>query len=259
MAPRFAANLSFLFTELPFLERFRAAAEHGFRAVEFAWEHYELDPAAVRTALQTANLTCALINTPKTNAGEAGCAAHPAKKQEFAQGLQRALEYCKALDCSKLHIMSGPRVAGADLAEQTAVMAENLAMATTLAAEANVVLTLEPICPAAMADYFLQHVDQALDLIARVGRPNLKYQFDVYHAQLTHGNLTETLRRTREVLGHVQVSQLPGRHEPVTADGEVNLDHLYRTLDELGYQGYIGAEYRPRQRTEDNLAWLTAV
>ena len=251
--PRFAANLAYLFTELPPLDRFGAAAAAGFTAVELQFP-YEQGPSAVRRELDRHALTMLGINTPQSvgRVGAAGLAAVPGHETEFAALFRQALDYVVAIGGRQIHCMSGvvpPEQRPA--AEMTLI--RNLACAADAAAAKNITLLIEPINPRDRPDYFLTRAEQAADIIAKVERPNVRMQFDFYHAQIVGGDLLRKFEKHLPLVGHVQIAAVPSRHEP--DEGEVNYPEIFPALDRLKYDGFVGAEYKPRGRTEDGLAW----
>ena len=254
--PRFAANLAYLFTERPLIERFAAAAASGFRAVELQLP-YDHAPSAVKAELDRYGLTVLGINTApgRSAAGEFGVAAVPGREQEFAVLFKQALDYVTAIGGCQIHCLAGkvpPEQRPA--AEKTFVA--NLARAADAAREKNITLLIEPINPRDRPDYFLTRAEQAADIIAKVGRPNLRIQFDFYHAQIVAGDLITRFEKHLPVVGHVQIAAVPSRHEP--DEGEVNYPAIFAALDRLGYDKWIGCEYRPRGKTEDGLGWARA-
>lgn len=253
--PRFAANLSFLYTEVPFLDRFAAAAEDGFAAVEFLFP-YEHAPQAIAARLRDAGLTQALFNLPPGDwaAGERGLAALPGREAAFRAGVERALPYAAATGCTRLHAMAGIAPPGADRAALTATYAANLAWAARVLAPHGIELLIEPINPHDMPGYFLNTQAQAVEVIESVGAPTLRLQMDLYHAQIVEGDLTTKLARNFAHIGHVQIASVPRRHEP--DEGELNYPALFDQLDALGYAGWVGCEYRPRATTRAGLAWF---
>lgn len=252
--PRFAANLAYLFTERPPIERFAAAAAAGFRAVELQLP-YELAPSAVRGELQRFGLTQLGLNTPLGRAGEFGLAAVPGREREWQAAFRQALDYVTAIGGSAIHCLAGkvpPEQRPA--AERTFI--SNLARAADLARESGITLLIEPINPRDRPDYFLNRVEHAAAIVAEVGRPNVKIQFDFYHAQIVGGDLLTRFERHMPLIGHVQIAAVPSRQEP--DEGEINYPSVFAALDRLGWQGWIGCEYRPRGRTEDGLGWARA-
>lgn len=250
--PRFAANLSLMFTERPFLERFDAAAAAGFRAVEFLFP-YEWPPAELRAALDRTGLELALFNAPPGDwiAGERGLAALPGREAEFRAAFAQALDYAAVLRPARLHVMAG---LAAGEAARAAYIA-NLAWAAEAAREAGGQrLTIEPINSRDMPGYHLATSDDAVAVLERVGAGNLGLQLDLYHAQIMEGDLTRRIECLMPLIGHMQIAGVPERHEP--DEGEVSYPHLFALLDRLGYAGFVGCEYRPRGRTEDGLGWL---
>jgi 2-dehydrotetronate isomerase len=251
--PRFAANLAYLFTERPLIERFAAAADAGFRAVELQFP-YDQAPSAVKAELDRHDLTMLGLNTAlgQVPAGASGGAAVPGREQEFAALFQQALDYVVAIGGCQIHCLAGkvpPEQRPA--AEKTFI--KNLARAADAAQGKNITLLIEPINPRDRPDYFLTRVEQAADIVAKVERPNLRIQFDFYHAQIVGGDLIRRLEKHFPLVGHVQIAAVPSRQEP--DEGEVNYPEIFAALDRLGYRNWIGCEYRPRGRTEDGLGW----
>jgi hydroxypyruvate isomerase len=251
--PRFAANLSMLFPELPFLDRFGAAARAGFDAVEFLFP-YDHPPEAIADRLAEHKLTQALFNLPPGNwgAGERGMASLPGREAEFREGVETALRYQRATGCGRVHMMAG--LADPNDPANVARYCEAL---RHLCGEAGAVqVMIEPINARDMPGYFLNDFNRAADLIADLDLPNLKLQFDIYHRQIIHGDVLTGLRDLMPIIGHVQIAAVPRRNEPGT--GELN-DHLLLTeLDALGYQGFVGCEYRPAGDTVAGLTWMRA-
>jgi hydroxypyruvate isomerase len=251
--PRFAANLAYLFTERPFLERFGAAAAAGFPAVELQFP-YDHSPSAVKAELDRHGLIMLGINSPPGNtaAGEFGLAALPGREQAFFTLFRQALDYVVAIGGRQVHVLAGvvtpERRPAAD-----AVIVQNLARAADAAGERDITLLIEPINPRDRPDYFLSRAEHAADIIARAGRGNLRIQFDFYHAQITGGDLITRFEKHLPLIGHAQIAAVPSRREP--DEGEVNYPAIFESLDRLGYQGFVSCEYRPRGRTEDGLAW----
>jgi hydroxypyruvate isomerase len=260
--PRFAANLSLLYTELPFLDRFAAAAADGFEAVEYLFP-YEHAPSELAARLAASGLTQVLFNAPPGDwtGGERGLACLPGCEAAFAAGIAQALTYAAALGCSRVHVMAG-RVPGHldhGLAHQTYV--QNLRAAARRAAAAGVTLLIEPINPRDMPGYFLNRQDRAHALVAEIGEPNVKVQMDLYHAQIVEGDLAMKLRQYLPTgrVGHIQIAGVPERHEP--DEGELNCPYLFTLIDELGFDGWVGCEYRPRRGavpdgTRAGLGWV---
>ena len=247
--PRFAANLSMMFTEHAFLDRFKAAAEAGFAGVEYLFPYAEA-AADIRSALDTAGLEQALFNCPPGDweGGERGMAAIPGREAEFRDSIASALEYADAIKPERLHIMAG-LIQGAE-AESTYIA--NLKWAAAEAPDRT--FLIEPINARDMPGYFLSTSSQGLRILEAVGAPNLKLQFDLYHAQIMEGDLTKRLEALMPEIGHIQIAGVPDRHEPDI--GEVNYPDLFQSLDQLGYAGWVGCEYRPAGRTEDGLGWF---
>jgi hydroxypyruvate isomerase len=250
--PRLAANLSMMFNEVPFLERFAAASRAGFEGVEYLFP-YDFELAAVAARLTAANLSQALFNMPPGdwNAGERGIAALSGRESEFAAGVERALVYAQGLACPLVHPMAG--LAAADDERAIATYIENVRLAADAFAAAGRRIVLEPINHRDMPGYFLHTTAQAAALIARIDRPNVALQLDLYHAQISEGDLEQKIRALQPLTAHVQIAGNPARHEPNV--GEVNYDYLLGVLDEIGYDGWIGCEYRPAGDTVAGLGW----
>ena len=254
--PRFAANLSLMFTELPFMERFGAARAAGFRAVEYLFP-YEHDTGDLRRALDEAGLRQVLLNAPPGGdftLGARGLAALPGREAEFLESMEMALHYARILDVQRIHVMAGNRIEGMAEAEQTACYVSNLREAAELAAKSDVTLLIEPLNPFDMVGYVLASVAQAARIIGEVGAANLKIQYDLYHQSRAGGELTGTYQRYRDLIGHIQVAGNPGRHEPDS--GEIDYRFVFAELDRTGYSGWIGCEYCPRAGTAEGLGWF---
>jgi 2-dehydrotetronate isomerase len=256
--PRFSANLSFLFNEVPFLDRFAEAARAGFSAVEFAFG-YDYSPAQIAAQLAKHRLQQVLINAPPgdLSAGDRGLGSLPGREHEFAASIATALHYARALSCPRVHVMAGvlPRDSDAAARERhRATFVRNLRYAAREAAEQGVALTIEPINTRDVPGYFLSTQGDAHAIREEVGAANLGVQMDFYHAQVVEGDLAEKFRRWHAHVGHVQIAGVPGRHEPDT--GEVDYYYLFDLLDELNYNGWVGCEYRPGGDTHAGLAWL---
>lgn len=253
--PQFAANLSMMYTEVPFLERFAAAARDGFTAVEYLFP-YEHAPSDISTRLKDNQLTQALFNLPPGNwvAGERGMACHPGRESEFEASLSQAIDYAKATGCRRLHAMAGLIPQGVATEKLHATYVHNLRAASSRLAPLGITLLIEPINTRDMPGYFLNRQQQAHDLLAEVGAPNLKVQMDFYHCQIMEGDLSMCLKKHIEGVGHIQIAGVPDRHEP--DQGEVAYPHLLDLIDSLGYEGFVGCEYRPKAGTSRGLGWL---
>ena len=256
--PKFAANLSMLFTELPFLDRFDAAARAGFEAVEFLFP-YAFEAQEIRSRLDANNLKLVLHNLPAGDweAGERGIACHPDRVDEFRAGVARAIAYAQALGVPQLNCLAGPAPEGADPALVHQTLVENLRFAAAALAGAGLRLLVEPINRYDIPGFYVHRTAQALALMDEVGAPNLFLQYDVYHAQRSEGELAATLARHLARIGHIQIADNPGRHEPGT--GEIHYGFLLPYLDRIGYSGWVGAEYRPAAGTEAGLGWREAL
>lgn len=255
--PQFAANLTMMFNEVPFPERFGAAARAGFKGVEFLFP-YDYPARDVAGWLRQHDLQNVLFNLPPGNwaAGERGIASLPGREEEFRAGVARGIQYALALGTPRVHMMAGLLPPGADRAMHRKVYLDNLRYAARALAPHGISLLIEPINGRDMPGYFVHSQAEGHALRVECGEPNVLVQMDFYHAQIVEGDLATTFRREQGGIGHVQIASVPSRNEP--DDGEVNYPYLFRLLDELGYDGWIGCEYRPRGRTEDGLGWLAA-
>lgn len=259
---KFCANLSWLFTDLPeFTQRLHAAAASGFRAVEAAWL-YESDLKELQKAKEQTGLEVVLINTPPGDVknGELGLGAVPGRETDFRRGLDLAVMYAKALDCRRIHLMAGRVPVGVDRAtvamEMEATFVENLKHAAHILSKEGILGLIEPI-NTRITDprYYLDTPHQAAAIVQKVGQSNIMLQMDVFHWQIMDGNLTQNIQKYFPLIGHVQIAQVPGRNEP-DSPGEVNYPYLFSLLEKLGYQGYIGCEYKPLGTTDAGLGWV---
>ncbi len=254
--PKFAANLSMLYTELPFLERFAAAAQDGFRQVEYLFP-YEWSTEELAKRLRRHGLQQVLFNLPPGDwsVGERGIACLPERREEFRAGVATALRYADALEVSQLNCLAGLQPAGSDEALLWETLVENLDFAAQRLQEAGKTLLIEPInSKIDMPGFFLDTLPKALRLVQTLRRDNVKIQFDLYHMHIMHGDLVEGLKQALPYIGHVQFADHPGRHEPGT--GEIDLAAAFSYLDQHGYAGWISAEYRPSRATGETLGWL---
>ncbi|MCG2591865.1 hydroxypyruvate isomerase [Ramlibacter sp. XY19] len=253
--PKFAANLTMLFTELPFLDRFAAARAAGFDAVEYLFP-YEYPKEELAARLRANRLKQVLHNLPAGDwaAGERGIACLPDRVEEFRAGVARAIDYAHAVDCPQLNCLAGklPTGCSRELAQRTLV--GNLRFAANELAHAGIRLLVEPINTFDIPGFFLTRSDQALALIEEVGSDNLFLQYDLYHAQRMEGELAGTLSRHLDRIAHIQLADNPGRNEPGT--GEINYPFLFRHLEALGYKGFVGCEYKPLTTTAEGLGWM---
>jgi hydroxypyruvate isomerase len=252
--PRFAANLSMLFTEVAFLERFERAAKAGFKAVEFLFP-YDHSPAEIEARLQANDLHLVLHNLPAGdwNAGERGIACLPDRVPEFRSGVARAIDYATALGVPQLNCLAGKVPESVDEETIRRTLVENLRFAAAELKKASIKLLIEPINVFDIPGFYLHHTDQAIALLDEVAADNAFVQYDIYHAQRMEGELAATLARCLPRIGHVQLADNPGRHEP--GSGEINYEFLFAHLDRIGYGGWIGCEYKPATSTEAGLAW----
>lgn len=256
--PRFCANISLLFTELPLLDRVAAAAQAGFGAIELQFP-YAHTPQEWRERLDAAQLPVVLHNLPPGDwqAGERGIACLAGRQQEFRDGVEQAIGYAQALGCTQLNCLAGLLPDGADPVEADAVLADNLRHADQRLAQAGIRLLVEAINTRDMPGFHLHRSHQVLDRMTSLGLRNTWLQYDVYHMQIMEGDLSGTLRRHLDRIAHIQIADHPGRHEPGT--GEIHYPFLFSLLDELGYDGWIGCEYVPRAGTLQGLDWLRSV
>ncbi len=263
--PKFAANLSFLYPELPFLERVAAAARDGFKGVECLFP-YEVPPKDFRAALDAAGLELVLFNAPvggedpasfasAWTRGDRGCACLPGRAAEFRAGLLYALAYARAVGAKRLHVLSGIVPEGAKMDELTDTLRANLRWAVKQAQASDVTLTIEPLNPRDMPGYFLRTQAQAHLMVDQVNSSWVKVQMDLYHCQITEGDLATKISQylPSGQVGHLQIAGVPGRHEPHV--GEINYPYLFELIDRLGYDGWVGCEYHPKAGTREGLAW----
>jgi 2-dehydrotetronate isomerase len=252
--PRFAANISTMFTDRPFAERIQAAAEAGFKAVECQFP-YEVEAGDLEARLDRAGVDMVLLNTPAGDfgAGERGLAGLPGREAEFRAGLDRALEYASRLGCPQIHVMAGVRPDGISRDACLAVYTANLRIAADTCGSAGKVALIEPINTRDIPGYLLNTPGEGAALIAEIGADSLRLQFDFYHAQIMTGDLARSFERHLPLIGHVQIAGVPERHEPDT--GEVNYPYLFDLMDRLGYAGWVGCEYFPAGSAEEGLGW----
>lgn len=253
--PRFAANLTMLFTEQPFLDRFELAAKAGFDAVEFLFP-YAHPAQEIKQRLDDNGLKLVLHNLPAGDwdAGERGIACLPDRKEDFKSGVGKAVEYAKALGVGQLNCLAGKAPAGVADDRLRATFVENLAFAAKALKAADLKLLIEPVNGIDIPGFYLTRSAQALAILDEVGSDNAYLQYDIYHMQRTEGELAATLQKHLPRIAHVQLADNPGRNEPGT--GEINYPFLFAHLDRIGYEGWIGCEYKPAGRTEDGLGWL---
>jgi hydroxypyruvate isomerase len=253
--PRFAANLTMMFNEVPFLDRFEAAAAAGFAGVEYLFP-YDFDKAALAAQLRRFGLAQVLHNLPAGNwaSGERGIAILPDRVADFRDGVSRAIDYAGTLGCAQLNCLAGIAPPGADRARLHATFVANLTFAADRLKRAGMRLLIEPINTRDIPGFFLNRTKDAAALIDAVGADNLFIQYDVYHMQIMEGDLARTIAANLDRIAHIQLADNPGRNEP--GSGEINYPFLYRRLDALGYGGWIGCEYKPATTTADGLGWF---
>ena len=253
--PRFAANLSLLFTEVPFLDRFALAARAGFQAVEFLFP-YAYAASDIRQRLDVHGLTLVLHNLPAGDwdAGERGMACHPNRVAEFCASVATGVRYATALGVGQLHCLAGKVPAGVSEMVLRETYVANLVYAARACKDAGLRLLIEPINTSDIPGYYLNRTAQALSILDEVGADNAFLQYDIYHAQRMEGELAATIARHVDRIGHIQLADNPGRHEP--GSGEINYDFLFVHLDRVGYAGWIGCEYKPASTTLAGLGWV---
>ena len=253
--PRFAANLTMMYNEHAFLERFGAAARDGFKGVEFLFP-YEHSAADIKARLAEHGLAQALFNAPPGDwtKGERGMASRPGREDEFKRSIATALEYARVLGNQRLHVMAGLIAPGEDRARHRATYVRNLAHAAAEAKALGITVVIEPINTRDVPGFFLNRQDEAHAVCTEVGAVNLKVQMDLYHCQIVEGDVAMKIRQYLPGVGHMQIAGVPERHEPDL--GEINYPYLFALIDELGYDGWIGCEYRPREGTREGLGWV---
>ncbi|RUM96474.1 hydroxypyruvate isomerase [Pseudaminobacter arsenicus] len=253
--PRFSANLSMLFTEHEFLDRFDAAAKAGFGGVEYI-APYDHAPETVAARLKQNGLVQVLFNLPPGDwaNGERGIAVLPDRVEEFRAGVETAITYANTLGCGQVNCLAGIAPVGVERDVLEKVFVENLSFAAEKLKAAGIRLLIEPINTRDIPGFFLTNTKQALDIIKRVGSDNLYLQYDIYHMQIMEGDLARTIEANLGRIAHIQLADNPGRHEPGT--GEINYPFLYEHLDRIGYSGWVGAEYKPKAGTFEGLGWF---
>ena len=253
--PKFAANLTMLFNEVPFLDRFERAASAGFKAVEFLFP-YAYSPSEIKQKLEQFDLSLVLHNLPAGDwdSGERGIACLPDRVDEFRTGVAKAIEYAKALHVPQLNCLAGKAPAGVDMQLVHQTFVDNLKYAASELQRADLKLLIEPINTFDIPGFFLSKTQQGIAILDEVGADNAFLQYDIYHAQRMEGELANTVEKYLGRIAHIQLADNPGRHEPGT--GEINYSYLFKFLDQVGYQGWIGCEYKPANSTEAGLAWL---
>lgn len=259
--PKFSANLSMMFNEVPFLDRFAAARDAGFKAVEYLFP-YDYAPEVIAERLAACGLENNLFNMPPGNwaAGERGITCIPGREEEFRAGVEKAILYATRLGVKRVHAMAGVPPAGSDPAACKATMIANLKYAAEQLAQHGITLLVEAINHRDIPGFFISRQSETFELLQAVAAPNFKMQIDCYHMQIMEGDLSMNLKRYMPHCGHVQIAGVPGRNEPDT--GEVRYENIFRLLDELGYTGWVGCEYKPLGKTVDGLGWfrrMTAV
>lgn len=255
--PKFAANLSLMYSEHAFPDRFAAAAKDGFKGVEFLFP-YAFAANDLRNNLRSSGLEQVLFNCPPGDwaAGERGIACLPEREEEFKRGIEQAMAYAETLDCTRLHVMAGLVRADCERERQHDTYIRNLEYAARQAAAHDITVLIEPINARDMPGYFLSRQDEAHSICREVNAPNLKVQFDLYHCQIVEGDVATKMRRDIADIGHMQIAGVPERHEPDI--GELNYPYLFSLMEQLGYNGWVGCEYRPKSGTSEGLGWLQA-
>ena len=256
--PNFSANLSMLYLDLDFLDRFEAAAKDGFKGVEF-WFPYEETAHTVAAKLHEHDLTCVGINSPAGDIarGDWGLAVDPQRRGEFIDSVEQAMSYAQSIDCAKVHVMAGNRAEGLTDAEAWDLYKDNIARACDIARRHGRRVMVEPLNAVDRPGYYLSRQDQAIELVQSLQQGNLGIMLDLFHLQRGEGNLVERMRKSLPFAEHVQIADVPGRHEPGT--GEINFPFVFSELQRLGYDGWIGCEYAPQDSTRDGLVWMRAI
>ena len=255
--PRFCANLTMLFNEVDFMDRFEAAAKAGFKGVEYLFP-YDFDAAELKTKLDQHGLVQVLHNLPAGDwgAGERGIACHPDRVDEFKAGVVKAIEYATILGCKQINCLAGIAPEGVDAETVRKTFVDNLAYAAEKLKGAGITLLIEAINTRDIPGFYLNGTQQALDIIAETGSDNIKVQYDIYHMQIMEGDLAPTMEKHLDMIQHIQLADNPGRNEPGT--GEINYPFLFGFLDNLGFDGWIGCEYKPATTTVEGLGWADA-
>jgi len=254
--PKFASNLSMLFTEVPFMERFAVAREAGFSIVEYLYP-YDFKPGDLRSQLQKNGMKQVLFNLPcgDRSKGDRGIAVNPNRVDEFRAGVVKAIDYALELGVPQLNCLAGKTVPGFNDKQHWATLIENVRYAAESLQKKNLRLVVEAINHFDIPGFFLNRTDQVMKLIEEVGMPNVLMQYDVYHAQREEGDLMATIRKHITRIGHMQIADNPGRHQPGT--GEINYPFIFKEIDALGYKGFIGLEYVPEPNSLTSLKWIT--
>ncbi|MQG16117.1 MAG: hydroxypyruvate isomerase [SAR202 cluster bacterium] len=252
---KFSANLSMLFTELDFLDRFAAAKKAGFDYVEYLFP-YDFSPDQIADQLTKNNLKQVLFNLPAGNwgAGERGITCLPDRVHEFQDGVNTAMEYAEILECKQLNALAGIPLPGSDLENVKQTFTNNLEFAANKLQDKNIYLLTEPINTIDIPGFYLNYTEQAKSILGEVNSNNLYIQYDVYHMQIMEGDLIRTIKNNLEYIKHIQIADNPGRHEPGT--GEINYSYIFEALQLVGYNGYIGCEYIPLAKTLDGIGWI---
>jgi len=253
--PKLNANLSMLFNEVDFLDRFDAAAQAGFKGVEYLFP-YDFDMHKIKQKLESNNLTQVLFNLPAGDwdSGERGIACHPERIEEFQQGVDLAIEYAKILACSQCNILAGIVPDGVSQSDAEKTFIQNLHYAAPRLEKAGIRCLIEAINTRDIPGFFLNNTKQTLEIIKQVDSTNLFYQYDIYHMQIMEGDITPTIKANLENIAHIQLADNPGRNEPGT--GEINYHFIFKFLDSIKYSGWIGCEYKPKTTTQAGLNWL---
>lgn len=253
--PKFAANLSMMYQEHEFLDRFAAAAKDGFKGVEFLFP-YDFSPTDIKARLDAANLTQVLFNCPPGDwtKGERGLSSLPGREDDFRRAFEKSMTYVDVLGNRRLHVMAGLMQPGRSREEHRATYVKNLTWAASQIAGRDLVLVIEPINTRDIPGFFLNRQDEAHAICKDVGSSQVKVQMDFYHCQIVEGDLAMKFRQYFPGVGHIQIAGVPERHEPDV--GEINYPYLFRLIDEMGYDGWVSGEYRPRGKTSDGLGWM---
>jgi hydroxypyruvate isomerase len=258
MINRFAANLTMLYQEVPFLDRFGKAAEAGFSAVEFLFPYqYDIDAIANNIEDYGLNLVLFNLHPGNINRGEWGTLSNPHKNEYFRRSFNDGLAIARKLECASINMMFGQKLRGTSSEDQVECALKNLQWAASQAAQENITLLIEPLNTFDFPNYFLSTTKQALDIIDLVNKSNVSLQYDIYHSQMSEENLINTLTQHMNQIGHIQIADVPGRHQPGT--GEIRFEPIFSTLEMLEYGGFVGLEYVPVTTTEESLVWLREI
>lgn len=253
--PNLSANLTMLFTEVDFLDRFKLASQAGFKAIEYLFP-YQWDKQLLADKIKANHLLQTLHNIPAGDwsAGDRGIACIPGREGEFQDGVGKAIEYAKALECPKLNCLAGVPPEDADPEKVRQILVDNLIFAAKALEKEGITMVVEALNNLDVPGFYFVHIEDILTVKREIGQSNIYVQYDVYHMQIMEGNLINTINRNISEIGHIQIADNPGRHEPGT--GEINFPNLFKAIDQAGYDGWIGCEYVPATTTAEGLGWV---